>query len=73
VSSVAAAIGAALAVLSVLLTGKELSLEAAVRSCLRSSGALLAVATLALVAGLVVALRPSPSSGESNRRKRVRT
>jgi len=56
-TSLAVALAATLLVLSVALTGQELTLEAALRSCIKSGGLLLAVAALALVAGLALAAR----------------
>ena len=72
-SSVAVTIGAALLLLSVALTGEELSFEAAVRSCFRSGGVLLAVGVFALVTGLLVALKSTPSASEPSRRGRWRS
>jgi hypothetical protein len=50
---VTAVTAVALLGLAVALTGQELSLSRAIRSCIQSGGTLLAVAVLALVAGLV--------------------
>ena len=49
----AAGLSSALLVLAVALTGQELSLARAIRSCIQSGGVLLAVGVVALVAGLV--------------------
>jgi protein-S-isoprenylcysteine O-methyltransferase Ste14 len=68
VTGVAVTLAVALLILSVALTGEELTLEASFRSCVRSGGVLLAVAAVALVAGLVIALRGVPSVREADRR-----
>ena len=67
---VAATLGVALLVLAVALTGQELSLARAIRSCIQADGALLAVGVVALVAGLLtvtwgfgLSVRPHRKSG----------
>jgi signal transduction histidine kinase len=67
---VAAVLGVALLVLAVALTGQELGMSRAIRSCIQSGGTFLAVGVLALVAGLVIvawglglSIRPHRKSG----------
>jgi hypothetical protein len=71
-SAIAVTLVAALGLLAVALTGNELTLEAAVHSCVQSGGTILAIGIFALLAGFVVAFTGLPVRRGSNGPKSLR-